>query len=309
MLSGVDCSAQSQFSSSITRMEKSLFGVDYSNQPDEARLDRLEKTVYGAASKSPTSQRLGKLSNDLSADLLGQEIKPKTDTFEEEEKSPQEAIPKADSNVRYPIVDKLESEVFSKQFKTIDITQRLANLEQKVFKKAYNDDLNARVERLKVAVMPKQRADNFVDTDDSDLLSQNSSPEDIINRDYPPEHDYFNGAPDNYAQRPGYNSNNSVLDDYQASSDIDIPLAVVEKKVLKKTFPDDTVSNRLTRLELKIFNSQFVDDDEQTRLERIASAYQAKKTSAKYDSNKFSQHMSTAVQVGAFLLMILAAVL
>lgn len=290
-------------------MEKSLFGVDYGNQTDEARLDRLEKTVYGAASKKTTSQRLGKLSNDLSADLLGQEIKPKTDTFEEEEKAPQEEIPKADSNVRYPIVDKLESEVFSKQFKTIDITQRLANLEQKVFRKAYNDDLNARVERLKVAVMPNQRADNFVDTDDSDLLSKNYSAEKIMNQDFPPEHDYFNEAPDNYAQRPGYNSNNSVLDDYQASSDIDIPLAAVEKSVLKKTFPDDTVSNRLTRLELKIFNSQFVDDDEQTRLDRIASAHQAKKTSAKYDSNKFSQHMSTAVQVGAFLLMILAAVL
>jgi hypothetical protein len=69
------------------------------------------------------------------------------------------------------------------------------------------------------------------------------------------------------------------------------------------------VSNRLTRLELNVFSSTFPDDDEQTRLGRIASAYQAKKTSHKYDSNKFAQHAATAMQVGAVLLMILAAIL
>ncbi len=78
---------------------------------------------------------------------------------------------------------------------------------------------------------------------------------------------------------PDYNSNNSVLDEYQSDSDVDIPLASLEKKILRKSFPNDTVSNRLLRMELKVFNSSFTEDDEQTRLDRIASAYQAKKTS------------------------------
>lgn len=58
---------------------------------------------------------------------------------------------KADANVNYPIVDKLEDTTFNKEFKSLDINKRrLANLEQKTFNKTYDkDSLNDRVERLK----------------------------------------------------------------------------------------------------------------------------------------------------------------
>ncbi len=88
-------------------MEKSLFGVDYSSQNDVMRLKRLEEAVYGN-SFSIVSQRVNKLSEDLSADLIGQEIKPKRDTFAEEDDGYKEQIPKADSNISYPTVDNLE---------------------------------------------------------------------------------------------------------------------------------------------------------------------------------------------------------
>lgn len=292
---GIRCEAQSQFSPILTKMENSLFGVDYSSQNDGARLKRIEEVVYGNVSSSPIPQRVNKLSQDLSADLIGQEIKPKRDSFAEDESAPKEVIPKADSSVNYPIVNEMEKRVFNKEFRTVEINQRLAKLEQNVFKKAYNDDLNSRVERLKSAIIPEKVASSagLNNDDEDDIATQLSQLQD----------DFSN------SRVPNYNSQNSVLDNYQGDSDIVIPLAALEKKVLKKSFPDDTVSNRLTRLELNIFNSTFADEDEQTRFDRVASAYQAQKTSKKYDSNKFAQHTAAAMQVGAILLMILAAVL
>lgn len=293
---GIRCQAQSQFSPVLAKMENSLFGMDYNNQSDDARLKRIEDAVYGAASTSSTATRVDKLKKDLAVDVIDQKIKPKRDSFEEDQDNPTERIPKADSSVNYPIINELEKQTFGKEFKTIEVTQRLSNLEKNVFKKTYNDDLNSRVDRLRAAVMPEKSfvADNS--SDDSDYSQDNFATQ-------IPQSD------DNYSGIPDYNKDNSVNDDYQGTSDIVVPLSAIEKKVLRKSFPDDTVPNRLTRLEMNIFTSTFPDDDEKTRLGRIASAYQAKKTSKKYDSNKFAQHAATAMQVGAILLMILAAIL
>lgn len=312
--SGAMTYAQSQYSDTLTRMEKSLFGVDYSTQPDDKRIKRLEEIVYGTSSSSPIPQRFSKLSKDLSADLIGQEIKPKADTFAEDEDSIKETIPKEDSSVSYPSVDNLEKTVFNKTFKTTDINQRLSNLEQNVFKKSYNDDLNSRVDRLKNAVMPEKIAQNNYDSEDSsDNLYAPGDIEDEILQSKGNDNNLkgFRGQPSGFGSSiPSYNSNNSVLDNNNDDNvDIDVSIGALEKKVLKRTYPNDTISNRLLRMEVKVFNSTFTDDDEQTRYDRIASAYQAKKTARKYDDNKFSQHAAAAMQIGAILLMILAAVL
>ena len=304
---GSACYAQSQFSASLTQMEKSLFGVDYSSQNDDARLKRIEEIVYGQASSTSLAQRVSKLSKDLSADLMGHEIKPQKDTFSESEDGYSERVPKADSSVNYPVVNNLEQKVFRKEFKVMDINQRLANLEQNVFKKVYSDDLNSRVERLKAALMPPEKIAEVSEPDNSPENDDSSTPDDILSQNAPLGRSYF--GPNTNQSVPSYNSQSNLTDDYQANMGLDVSLGALEKSVLRKSFPDDTVSNRLTRLELKVFNSSFVDDDEQTRFDRVASAYQAKKTSKKYDGNKVSQRVSTAVQVGAILLMILAAVL
>jgi hypothetical protein len=318
--------AASQYSATLTTMEKSLFGIDYSTQSDDVRVKRLEEEVYGASTNAPIATRVGKLSKSLSADVIKDQIKPKRDTFEDPSDSIKEDIPKADPNVNYPIVNKLEDKVFRKEFKTTDINQRLANLERSVFKKTYSDDLNSRVDRLRAAVLPQSLAQNNSEDDDtsgydyysdsgskyvpnrndtSDLLSQNNlDPNNILS----PNND--DGDTGFASPVPQYNQKNSVRDNYQGNgSDILVPLASLEKSVLKKAFPDDTVSNRLTRLELTIFSSSFVDDDPETRLDRLSSAYRARKSAKKYDSNKFAQHAATAMQIGAILLMILAAVL
>ena len=170
------------------------------------------------------------------------------------------------------------------------------------------------MERLKVAVLPQKVASNEYGDDEDNYTSDPASndTQDLLSqKDFSQYSDSLNpklptgGA----ASIPSYNSQNSVSDDYEGDSDIAITLSAMEKKVLKQSFPNDTISNRLSRLELTMFNSSFSDDDGQTRLDRISSAYQAKKSSKRYDSNRFTQHASTAIQIGAILLMILAAVL
>jgi len=289
---GEGTSAQGQFSSLISKMENSLFGINYDSQSDELRLKRIEEVVYGTTSTKALPLRVQKLKNDLGVDFIGQKIKPAKDTFAEDDSIEKEDVVKADSNVNYPIVNMLESEVFQKEYKTTEINKRLSNLEQKTFKRIYSDDLNSRVERLKAAVMPDNRVgDSSSSYDSDDFISQNQS------------------SPDDYFNSPGYNKNSSVLDELPSTSGIQVPLSALEKSVLKKSFPDDPTSNRLSRLEAKVFNTSFVQDDEEVRLDRLSSAYRAKKSSKKYDSNKMSQKMSTAVQIGAMLLMVLAFVL
>lgn len=296
---GLRAYSQSQFSPIISKMEASLFGIDYSQQSDDARLQRIEKSVYGTASSAPIDKRVQKLTQDLSADMLGQEIKPQKDTFAQDSDNVKENIPKADSTVNYPIVNNLEQKVLGKEYKNVDINQRLATLEQQVFKKTYNDDLNARVDRLRQAVMPERVAYGGGEDEDSDNLS------DALPQANNPS-GYAADIPD--LRQQGL-SDGSDSDDYSPSSDITVPLSALERSILRKSFPNDTVSNRLARLELMVFNSTFSDDDERARFDRIASAYQAKKSSRKYDNNRFSQHMATAMEVGAFLLCILAAIL
>lgn len=296
--------ALSQYSTMISKMEKSLFGIDYNNQTDDARLKRIEENVYGQASSKPMNQRVEKLSKDLAAEYFGQEIKPKADTFEDEENNYTEEIPKADANVNYPIVDNLEAQVFKKEYKSLEINKRLAGLESKVFNKTYDSEsLNSRVERLKSQILKNRQT--IVDNN----LNDSNYPESTgAASDLPQNFDDFMSQNNNLATQD-YNSENSVFDSYKSNSNISVPLSAMEKSVLKKTFPDDTPSNRLTRLEVSMFNTSFIQDDEQTRIDRIASAYKAKKTASKYDSNKFSQHMSTAMQIGTMLLMVLAFVL
>ena len=71
----------------------------------------------------------------------------------------------------------------------------------------------------------------------------------------------------------------------------------------------DNLSDDLTQMEYDTFGTEFSSDDTNTRIKRLNSAQKAKKSSRKYDSQKFSQHMSTAMEIGAIILLILAMVL
>lgn len=277
----------------LDKIEDSIYGFQYSNQDDRTRLDRIEETVYGKKNSGSDTQRIAKLKTDMSADLIGHEIEPKEDTFRDDEP---EIITRG-ANINYPAINELEQEVFKQEYKDKDIKERLASLEQKTFGKTYSDDFSTRVDRLKAEIKPQsiinnaiaQSANDFYG-DETDRLDDNYS----LSEYNPPSQFSYED----------YNARNSL-----PSSGRKVSLSAMENSILRKTFPNDSTDNRLSRMETQMFGTMFNDDNQETRINRLSSAYKAQKSAPRYDSNKFSQNMATAVQIGTLILMVLACIL
>ncbi len=293
------CLASGKYSPVLDKIENSIYGFTYTTADDESRLDRIEQSVYGQSkSGKAVAERVSALEKDMSADLIGQEITPKEDTFAEEDDDYKDLahndMPAAGANVDYPSINELEKNVFSKEFKDKDLNGRLAELEKKALGKTYeNEPFSTRVERLQAKLKPKSFMDNSIAQSSNDYYEDDVIP---LDKNYkldgyqPPEFDY-----DSYNAKP--------------KSPQKINIASVEKSLFKRVFNNDSMENRISRLESTMFGTTFNSDSQQDRLNRISSAYKAQKTASKYDSNKFSQNMATAMQIGTILLMILACVL
>lgn len=289
------CFAKTNSQSTLTEIEKTIIGMNFDTQTEQKRIERLEKAIYGEVSKGTTSQRLERIKKDISADVIKDQIEPKRDTFADEEDD--EYYPQADKNVNYPIIDELEMQVFKKKFNNLRVNERLNKLETSTFKKIYDEDLNTRTERLKKVLLKEK---NIIPQTEYEL-----SDEDIY-QDY----NTFNIKPYSKFNQNENLSRNETPNFNRTNLDTDtLPLFSLEKSILRKTYPQDTTNTRLIRLESKLFNTTYTDDDTETRIERLAAAYSAKQNSQKYDSYKFQQRMATAMQIGAFILMILTAIL
>lgn len=284
----------SQYGAILDNLENSLYGFTYTTSDDASRLSRIEESVYGQSRPNKSvNERIASLKKDMSADLIGQEITPKEDTFAEDEykyndKIAEEKLPPAGANVDYPSVNELEKQIFKQEFKNQDLNSRLAKLEKQALGQTYdNDAFSSRVERLQAKIKPESLMENKIAQDEGSIP---------LDKDYslsgyePPEFDY-----------DAYNARNK--------KPVKVNLASVEKSILQQSFNNDDINNRLSRLESTMFGTTFDSDTQEDRLRRISSAYKAQKTASRYDSNKFSQNMATAMQIGTILLMILACVL
>ncbi len=301
VLLSINCAiAASQYSAVLDKLENSLYGFTYTTSDDASRLSRIEESVYGQSRPNKSiNERIANLNKDMSVEQIGHEITPKEDTFAEEQDSykdtiAEEQMPPAGANVDYPSINELERQVFNKEFKNQDLNSRLANLEKKSLGQTYdNDPFSSRVERLQAKLKPKSFMDNNIAQSSNDFYDGDTI---TLDKNYsldeyqPPEFDY-----------DAYNARNIKPER--------VNLASVEKSIFKKSFNGDSTDNRLSRLESTMFGTTFNTDTQEDRLNRIASAYKAQKTASRYDSNKFSQNMATAMQIGTILLMILACVL
>ncbi len=277
----------------LNKIENSLFGFEYNNEDEASRVNRIEENVYGTVSNGDLNKRIAKLNKDLGAELYGQEIEPCEDTLarEQEEK---EVLSSEDPNIDYPVINELEKSVFNKEFKNMKVKDRLAQLEKKVFTKDYAaDDLSTRVDRLREQVRPQgleQQLANAVDTYHTEGY-------------YPPTIDYD-------GMTIGGTSSSYDSDSYSfPMAGRKVNLSTVENALYHQNFKNESMSNRLARVEQSMFGESFEDQDEKTRIGRISSAFNAQKSASKYDSNRFAQNMSTAMQIGTMILMILACIL
>lgn len=253
-------SAESAFNSELTRIENEVWGLNYQNDTDDVRLDRLEKQIFGANNpKLDTNKRINKITQSLGLESLEDEKKSLSDLYIPE---------KAGQGAEYPIVDSLESTLLGSVYKTEDINIRLERLEKKVFGTKQTGDLSERTE----ALQRYASASNPSNTQSS----------------------YYQ------SQEPNFSAN---------SSETKLQLSALENMIYGTDFSQDPLELRLTRLEGKIFQRDFSDDDPNMRIQRIQAAATAGKTAKYYDNNKFQKFASTGMQLGTFLLMILAFIL
>ena len=258
----------------ISKIENDIYGFDYINDELTRRVERLEKTIYGKASSGDLTKRIKKLVSDISAEQIGLEIPPSEDTFSEENQV-------ADNTVDYPIVDEIEMKLFNKTFKDRDFHTRIVTIERKLFNKIYDvDDYQTRMDRIKSEIMPEALAtdSNRFNYDDNALDSVDLSG--------------INGS--RYSGRMPFGQYNYSRP-YTNYGEYDPPERNVEEE--------------LAELEYDAFGTEFSNESTKSRIKRLKSANKARKSSNKYDSQKFQQRLSTAMEIGAMILMILAMVL
>jgi hypothetical protein len=271
-------SANSAQTAEISKIENDFYGFDYTNDELKKRVARLEKTIYGKESTGDLTARIKKLANDICAEQIGLEIPPCEDTFLENETT-------ADNTVSYPVVDEIEKKLFGTTYPDRDFHTRIVTIERKLFGKIYDvDDYSTRMDRIKTAAMPEAllKDNNRFKYDDNALSSNDLSG---LNSD--------RYSPMPYGQR-NFTRPYANYGEYGGSF---------------SPSQTRTTDEELAQLEYDTFGTEFSGDDTRTRLKRLNSVNKAKKSSRKYDSQKFQQHMSTAMEIGAMILMILAMVL
>jgi len=287
--------AAESVSATLTKLEDATFGIDYPKDKPESRLNRLEKNIYGKAKMGSIESRLAKINKDIAGDTIGQEIKPSKDTFMTEED-----LVASDGTEKYPIIDEIEQKLFLQITPEKSLRSRIVKIEKKLFNKTFEtDDYYTRVERIKAEYYQQhppiaQNNNDYYDYG-SDYTANNFSEPDI-------ESFYSSPQTQNFRKRMGepfstYNSN----DEYE--------LAALEERILRNTYPNESVNDRLSRLENKVFETDFFYDDAKIRIDRLASVTKAKKSSPKYDNNRYYSKMNTAMQIGSMLLMVLAFIL
>lgn len=269
----------------LSKIENNFYGFDYSKDNIHNRVNRLEKAIYGKSAKGDINKRITRLSGDISADVIGLEIEPVKDTFLAEEQALE------DSSVNYPILDDIEKKLFNKTNSKLDLHSRIVKIEKKLFGKIYDvDDYSKRMDRIKEKIMPERVArQEFQEQYDGGYYDDNM----INSMD-------LSGTKQSWFKMPfGQRKFTRPYSNYGDFSSINDATALNR----------NNLSDDLTQMEYDMFGTEFSNEDTHNRIKRLNSANKAKKSSKKYDSQKFQQHMSTAMEIGAMILMILAMVL
>jgi hypothetical protein len=300
----------------LDKIENAIFGYTYANESEQSRLNRIEENVYGKSSTGQTSTRISKLRKDLSADLIGQEIEPKEDTFAEPEDSWIFAKePVESTKIQYPAIDELEQQIFKKDFKEQNIKTRLTNLENKAFGKSYeNDDLSTRVDRLKAEIKPTKFMDNKIAQQENLFYNGDIGKMDE-NYHLAPYGDTFDYNTYNQSRRIIDDYTYDGYDEYSPSRSVfnkpskPLNISTIEKTLYNQKFDNEPMHARLSRVESSVFGTVFANDNDEDRIARLSSAINAQKSASRYDSNKIGKNLGTAFQIGTILLMVLACIL
>ena len=177
----------------IVKLEKRFFEHDYPKDTTEARIERLEKMVFGEAKTGPIQERLSSLMSVVPAT---DSVSPAAKSTQSEERQPSRYdtartssdVPTADVKDfddapaapvgNYPAISAIETKVFGREFNDETARKRLDRLETKVFGKTSGmDDMTERMDRLKMKTgidVAKQAPTGSDWADDDDFSFDNT---------------------------------------------------------------------------------------------------------------------------------------
>ena len=279
----------------VAKLEIKFFSHDYPKDPIAARLDRLEKMVFGESKTGDTDKRL----SSLLAVVPGSKESTET-TSEETAQKPQAsdrtplnpAKETADyappSSSKYPAVTAIEQRMFGKDFAAEPINQRLERLETKVYGKvSASDDLSYRVDRLKdrtgIDIVKQATQGSDWADEDADQNAEAGQVTPMASNDDQPA---FNNSRRNLqrtfgtpqgagggwpypqsqgripqgspAPGPSYAGAPPLAPDYQNHQQLGLnqQVASLEKEIYGKTYAHEALPARLSRLEQTVFPEQ-----------------------------------------------------
>lgn len=267
------CCASANELSDVSVIENQLFGAEYNDETLNKRLDRIDNYLFGSIQKGTSSVRIKKIGESAGISFL-----PKQ-TSEQKKIAAADFMPE-DKDVSYPVIDMLEEHSFKKTYQGENVYKRLDRLEQKAFGKVNDGDLSSRTDKLKAALLAV-KPNKITYNDDKVYEIQ-------------PYLQYEEkGCPTGAA----------------ANTDLNYGLSALENFVFGDTYAHLSSDDRLSKLERKLLKKTFDNDDINSRMERIATVASAKGSSGQYNENKWAKYLSTGVQVGSIILMILAMIL
>lgn len=240
----------------LTKLEEGLFSSSYAGESSTQRLSRLETSVFGEAQTGSESSRITRLEQALNRVLQSkQESRANTSTQNDSstaadstaEPTPTYTPAREPDATDYPTVTALERQVFGRDFLRDDVSQRLDRLEKKVYGQASPQTAMAdRVDKL-LARYPN--------------LNQPAAAAGPQTVDISPA---LQNLPDDPSQFSG------------GSRDVYAKLDALERHQFNgKNSPNALLTERLDRLEKKVFNRTFSGESVDTRINRMMSQYQS----------------------------------
>lgn len=281
----------------LTQLETRLLSRTYPQESTEARLSRLEQNVYGSPVKNKTPEaRMDAIESLIPVvpqtprrNLPGTAASgsPTSDPGDIQSAFEQPKTPMASDDSDYPAITMLESKVFGDTYEHLAVEARLDQLELKTLGRMQRGTLQERTDQLRMTVLgdPDGGLGNTTPGDDTSDSGHNS---------------YSSGSSPSAANLSA-----------SERADLEQALMTTENRLLRQTYPSDSLENRLGRLETHLFNQTAPEMSPQDRLYRIAGVISAQK-SAKNEQlmpGSSGGRAPSAMSFGNIILMLLMSLL
>ena len=220
-------------------------------------------------------------------------------------------------------IKRIEKQVYGEEYKEKDIQKRINKINETLGLEGSEEDIEA-IKKEVDNIQAKGVSYPAIDRLENHLLGRTYDGEGVYSRVERLEKKVFNSKQDgDLNQRVerlsatisendptvAYEKQNTYNDWQYNKNDVMLQISGLEQSMFRKTYEQDPLEVRLNRLERKIFQRDFSSDDVSLRIQRIQAAATATRTAKYYDGNKFQKVTSTGLQIGSFVLMILALIL